>query len=294
MGLSAPRTVYGLHSCTLYNRSTFMPYGILKVLGTLSFGLSGDFNDLYGGSSKYPWDSESGVLTAELSGTIKEIPNFAFEKFLGASATANSAEATGNVGAAVNKNGTSIVAATGITTPSALAASEDDLKDGLYVIHCPTNGATVDVYCMSDVDFASGTDKVFENDALKITATPLTVTTGGDVTVPGFGMKLTGGAGAISFTAGDTAYFYVRKVNDGSDLITIGQSTAEFAAFGVWIASQRKSGGSVWDSQIFKAKAIGLPIGHTEAEWLSSDIAIRAMYDADENAVAKFREIRGV
>ena len=293
MGLSAPRTIYGIHSCTLYDRSTLLPYGIMKILGTLAFGLTGDFNDLHGGSSKYPWDSEAGVLNAELSGTIKEMPNFAFERFLGGTVTENSAEASGNCGAATNVKGTSVVAATGITTPSVLAGSEADLKTGLYVIRA-VGAITVDVYCMSDVDFAEGTDTTFEDDDLKITASPLTIVQGNQVTVPNYGVEITGGAGIIALTIGDTASFYVRKINDGSSLITIGQSNASFGAFGVFMVSQEKSGGSLFETRIYKAKGIGLPISHTEADWLNSDITMRAMRDADENAVASFREIVGV
>jgi hypothetical protein len=292
MTLSAPQTVYGVHSLTLYNRTDWLPYGIMKVLGSLSFDLSGDFNDLNGGSSRYPWDSESGVISAGLTGTIKEIPNFAFEKFLGGTATANSAEAAGNVGTVTNQNGTSVVAATGLASAQALTGSEDDLKDGIYVIKA-VGADSVDVYAMSDVDFDKGTDAVFEDNLLKITATPLTIATGGDVTVPNFGFELTGGAGTIALVTGDTAYVYIRKENSGSDLITIGQSTAVFPAFGVKMTSQKKGNGDTFLTQIFNAKAIGLPISLNEADWLNSDITIKALYDSTENAVARFRRIRG-
>lgn len=292
MSLSAPQTVYGVHSLTLYNRSTLLPYGIIKVLGSLSFALSGDFNDLFGGSSKFAWDSESGVIDASLTGTIKELPNFAFERFLGGSATQNAAEASGNVGTLTNKYGTSVVdASTGVATATAKSGSETDLKDGLYIVKA-VSATTVDVYCLADYDFDTGTDKAFEDDTLKVTASPLTVVASTAVEIPGFGVELTGGSGTIGMTADDTAYFYVRKINTGSDLITIGQSTAVFPDFGALLASQKKGNGDTFETQLFNCKAIGLPISHNEADWLNSDITIKALYDATENAVAKFRRIR--
>ncbi len=295
MGLSAPKPVYGIHSLTLYDRANWMPFGIIKVLGDLAFDLSGDFNDLYGGSFKFPWASESGVLSAGLEGTIKEIPNFAFEKFLGASTTANAAESSGNVGTLTNQEGATCVAATGIATATALSGSEADLKDGLYVVKVvgSSPSVTVDVYCMSDVDFDKGTDKVFEDDELKITATPLTITLGGDTTVPGYGFKLTGGGSAIAMDEDDTAYVYIRKINSGSDLITIGQSNPTFPAFGCFVNSQKTSEGHNFEIQMFNCSAIGLPIPLTEADWMNADINIRAIYDANENAVAKYRRILG-
>ena len=47
MTLTAPKVVYGVHSLTLYDRTNWLPYGILKVVGSLAFNLSGDFNDAY-------------------------------------------------------------------------------------------------------------------------------------------------------------------------------------------------------------------------------------------------------
>ena len=297
MSLCAPKTIYGVHSLSLYNRETWEPYGIIKVLGSLAFNLTGDFNDLYGGSSLYAWESEQGVLSAELSGTIKEIPNFAFEKFLGASVTANSAETSGNVGTLTDKYGTVVNATTGVASAGAKSGSEADLKDGLYLVKV-VSATTVDVYAMSDYDFDKGTDKSFETDLLKITATPLTVPdSGAAVEVPGYGFELIGGSGTVDLETagaiGDTAYVYVRKVNSGSDLITNGQSTAVFPAFGAMVASQKKGNGNTFETQLFNCKAIGLPISHTEAEWMNSDITLRAIYDSTENAVAKFRRVQG-
>jgi hypothetical protein len=292
MALSTPRTLYGVHSLTLYNRSTFEPFGLIKIVGNLEIALSSSFNDLNGGSSRYPWDTEAGVIDTQISGTIKEIPDFAFEKFLGATATATAAEAAGNIGSLTNKNGTTVSSGTtGVASIAAISGSEADLKDGVYVIKA-ASATTIDLYCMTDVDFDKGTDKAFESDLLKITASPLTVGTSTTVNVTGFGLQLTGGS-APALTTGDTATFSVRKINAGNSVITVGASSSSFNDFGAFIASQKKSNGDVFDVQLFKCKAIGLPLGFSEAEWLNSDLTIKALYDSAENAVMRLRHIKG-
>lgn len=293
MPLSKPQLLYGVHSLTLYNRETYEPYGIMKVLGSLSTALTGQFNDIFGGSSRYPWDSEAGVIDTALTGTIKELPNFAFEKFLGASSTENAAETTGNVGTLTNKKGTSVMSATtGIASVAAKTGSEADLKSGLYVVKAVTT-STVNVYCMSDYDFDEGVDKEFQDDDLSLLASAVTITATSATELTGFGLELTGGSGTIGLTAGDTAYFYVRKVNTGSDLITVGSSTSVFPEFGAILASQKRGNGDTFEIQLFRCLAIGLPISLNEQDWLNADITIKALYDSAENCVMKMRRIRG-
>lgn len=289
--LSTPRTIYGIHSVTLFDRVNYLPFGIMKVLGSLSFDFTGDFNDLFGGSSRYAWDSEAGVLSSDISLNIKEFPSFIYQKALGASVTDAAAESAGNVGTIVNKFGSSLVAATGVLSATAKSGSETDLKDGLLILKA-VSATEVDAYYMSDVDMNQGTNKTFEDDALKITATPLTIATSTAVEIPGFGIEITGGAGTIAMTIGDTAYCFVRKINDGSSVISIGQSTADFEAFGMLITSQKKGSGDTFEMLVHKAKGIGLPHSLTEAEWMTSDITIRALYDAAQNEVAQFRHVK--
>lgn len=292
MGLSLPQTIYGVHSLTLYNRATYEPYGIMKVVGSLGFEFSGDFKDLFGGSSRYAWDSEGGVLGAMLKGTVKECPNFAFEKFLGGAATKNVAEASGNFSTVTNRKGTSVKSATtGIATVAAKTGKETDLKTGTYVIKCVT-ATTVDVYAMSDYDFSNGTAKAFESDLCKITASPLTIVASTGAEVPGFGIELTGGSGTIGMTIGDTASFEVRRINAGSDEIVIGQSTATFPAFGALIAAQPKASGDTFEVHAFNCRGIGFPVSLKEMDWVSHDISIKCLIDPVENAVAKIRRVR--
>lgn len=293
MGLSKPQMLYGVHSLTLYNRETFEPYGIIKVIGSLSTALSGQFNDIFGGSSRYAWDSEPGVIDSTLTGTIKELPNFAFEKFLGASVTENAAETAGNVGTLTNKKGTSIMSATtGIASAEVKSGSEADLKSGLYVVKA-ISATTVNIYCMSDYDFSTGTDKEFQDDDLSLLATAITITASEATELTGFGLTVTGGSGTIAFEVGDTAYFYVRKVNSGSDIISVGAANSVFPEFGAIIASQQRGNGDTFETQFYRCQAIGLPVTLNEQDWLNADITIKALYDSTEGKVMSMRRIRG-
>ena len=292
MALGAPRTIYGVHSLALYDRADYKPFGIIKVVGSLSTALSGDFNDLYGGSNRYPFDTEAGVLDPSLTGVIKEVPNFAFEKFLGASTTAAAAESGGAVTTLTNKNGVTVLdATTGIASVGVKAGVEVDVKDGLYMVEA-VGAVTVDVFAMSDNDFSKGTDKAYEDDLLKITATALTIATSTAEEVPGFGVELTGGSGTIAFVTGDTAFFYARKENSGSDVISIGSSTQEFPEFGAMITSQKKSNGDTFQVQAFRCKGIGLPIPMNEASWLEADVNIKMLLDSTEDKVMEIRAVK--
>lgn len=293
MSLSEPKIIHGVHSLTCYSRSTFEPYGIIKVLGSLQIAMSGGFNDLYGGSSRYPWASEPGVIDTTLTGVIKELPNFAFEKFLGASVTANAADASGSVGTLTNKYGTSVVDSdTGIASIAVISGEEDELKTGMYVFKA-ASATTVEVFCLSDQDFAEGTNETYDDDTLEIADSPITVTASTTADLDSFGLRLTFGTGTIAMTTGDTAYCLVRKINGGSDIITIGASTQDFPEFGAMICSQVLKDGSLFEGRLHKCVAIGLPIGLTEKEWLNANINIKCLYDATENAVMTFRRIIG-
>ena len=71
MALSNPRIVFGVHSVSPYSRTTGEFYGILKVLGGSSLSLSGELLKLNGGSRKYPWAVEDGLITAEMTLKVK-------------------------------------------------------------------------------------------------------------------------------------------------------------------------------------------------------------------------------
>lgn len=291
MALSDPRIVYGLHSFSPYSRSTGEFFGTAKVVGDSSLSLAGELVSLNGGSFKFPWAIEDGNISAEMSLKFKQYEDFLFEVFLGKAPTANSAESGGSVTTLANKNGTSVVdSSTGIASVGVKSGSEADVKFAAFIVKA-VSATTVDVFASTDVDFARGTDKEFENDLLKITASALTITTSTAVEVPGFGVELTGGSGTIGMTSDDTATFESRPINDKSMDVRIGGTTDVFPEFGAYVYSQKRGNGEILEIDVFRAKAIGLPIGFAEKAFAEPEVTAQAFYDSTLNGVFDVRHV---
>ena len=289
MSLSNPRPMYGVYSVTPYNRTTGSPYGTAKVVGQANLNLSGDLVKLMGGASKYPWSIEDGAINSEISLKIKEYPDFLFELFLGKAPTDTGADTSGTCSTLTNVKGSTAKSATiGIATASVKAAVKTDLKFTKFLVKV-VSATTVDVYAMSDEDFNRGTDKVFENDLLKITASALPIATTTAVEIPGYGIELTGGSGTIGMTVDDTASFEVKPVSTKSMEVTIGGTSDTYPEFGLVCMAQQMSDGSMWELDIFRAKGIGAPLGFTEKAFSEAEIKVEAFYDAAKNGIAKIR-----
>lgn len=291
MGLKNPRVIFGIHEFTPYNRITGAFYGTVRVLSSSSLNLTGELIELKAGSNRYPWDVQDGTIDAEISLTVKEYPDFLFELFLGKAPTTTTAETSGNVSTVVNKFGSSLVAATGIASVTTKVAEKEKQKFGKYIIKV-VSATTVDVYASSDVDFRRGENKSFENDALKITAAPLVITTAGVIEIDGFGLEITGGAGVIAMTVGHTAEFYVSPVNSERMEVEIGATSDVFPEFGAIMIAEQKGSGEMVDVEAYRVKAIGLPLGFSEKEYSESEVTAKCFYDADKNAVMKIRYVK--
>ena len=279
MALDQPRALYGVHSITAYKRADHLPYGqMARVIGGFGLAISGDINELMGGSSRYPWASEESAFNVEGNFKLKEFPDWVFEVFLGVAPTARSAEATGGVVALLNAKGTSVFkATTGIATATVKAGSETDLKFGAYVV-VAVSATTVDVYLLSDVDAFRGTDLSLTN-AHKITSSALTIATSTAVTVPNTGIELTGGSGVIAMTTGDSAYYRSRPINNKSMTVVIGKMADEFPEFGALMLGQKRSNGEMVEIDAYRCKSAGLPMNGAEKAWWESEIKMKALYD---------------
>lgn len=294
MALSDPRAIFGVHSVTPYNRSTGEFYGTIKVLQSSSLSLSGELINLTGGSSKYPWAVEDGLITSELSLSFSQYDDFLYELFMGKAATSNSAESGGSVTTLTDKYGTVVNATTGIASVGVKSGSEADLKFGRFVVKV-VSATTVDVYAASDADFARGTDLVFVNDLLKITSSPLTIPdTGAAVEIPNTGLELIGGSGTVNLetagAVGDTATFESRPINTGSMDITIGASTDSFPEWGAILLAQKRSGELV-EIDVFRAKLAGMPIGLNANEFSTVEATAQCFYDSTRNGVFSMRAV---
>ena len=292
MALSKPRILFGIHMFTAYNRISGLYYGALRVLGNSSLALTGELIQLNGGSLRYSWDIQDGTISAELSLAVKEYPDFLFELFLGKAPTATTSSATGVVSTLTNKRGT-LVGTTGVATATAKSGEAAEMKFGKFVV-VAVSATTVDVYASTDVDFQRGTTKDFVNNALKITASPLTITASTAVEVPDFGVELTGGSGTIGMTVGDTATYEVLPPHDGAMEVEIGATSNTFPEFGAIMIAEKKSDGSMFDIEAYRVKALGLPIGLQEKAFSEAEITAQCFYDSTRNSVMKIRHVNAL
>lgn len=290
-GLSNPRILFGVHSISPYNRADKTPYGILKVIGSASLSLSAAIDTLYGGSNKFPWAAESKTISSSLSCKVKAYPGFLFSLFLGGSVTDNAAEPTASVTALLNFKGTSVLSATtGIASVSVKSGSELNVKFSKFLI-VAASASTVNVYAYSDEDFPRGTALVYQNDALKITASALTIVASTDVDIPNTGLKLTGGSGTIGMTTGDTAYFSSRPENSFSSDIIIGAASTALPAFGAVMVAQKRSSGEMFEVEAFNVIGSGFPLNMDEFAFSNTELKMECLYDSVQDAVFKIRHV---
>lgn len=290
-GLSQPRILFGVHSISPYSRLDRTPYGILKVIGKASIALNSSVEQLYGGAQRFPWAAETKTIGSEITCQVKAYPGFLFTLFLGATSTDNAAEALASVTALANQLGTSCFqATTGIASVQVKTGSEKDVKFGKYLV-VAASATTVNVYCYSDIDFARNTAIVFQNDALKVNASALTIVASTAVTIPSCGITLTGGSGTIGMTTGDTCYFSARPENTLSSDITIGGSNASFPAFGAIMLAQKRSDGEMFEVEAFNVIGSGMPLGLEEMKFSMSELKMDCLYDSVADAVFKIRHV---
>ena len=289
-GLSSPRTSYGIHSVTPYSRVDGTPYGILKVLKDSSISLAGDLIELSGGSNKYPWQIETGKITADMSLKFHDYPDFVFTLFFGATPSSNSMEASGNIGTLTNVNGTSVMSSTtGIASVVLTSGAKANLKFGRYVI-VAVSSTTVDVYCYTDVDFGRGATGVYTGDALKIAAA-VTITASTASSIANFGLDLSGGSGTIGMTIGDSAQFDVRPVNTGNSSVTVGSPNNVVPEWGALIVAQKQGQGALFEIDAFRVKASGIPFGFAEKAFSEIDVKAKLLYDSAKDGVYKMTTI---
>lgn len=288
------RINYGIHSICPFRISDGLPYGILKVLGGGTLTLASEFEELFGGSNKFAWAVEAKTISSEWTASVKSMPDFLFELFLGASVSTIAASANGTVGALESVKG-SLIGTTGVASVAALSGSETDLKDGVYIVKA-VSATTVDVYALTDIEFKRlGTTALdFENEALKVTATALTITTGADVTIPKLGVKLVGGSGTIAMNVGDTARFHVNSAHGGVSTIDIGASSTIFPEHRQLCLGQKRANGDVFEMEIYKVVGSGMPIPFEEQTFAIPELAMKIVQDSGVDKVATIRAKRGV
>lgn len=291
MALSEPRTIFGVHSVTPYNRLTGLYYGTVRVLGGSSLSLAGELIKLNGGSNKYPWAIEEGAISAEMNLKVKEYPDFLFELFLGKAPTAAGADAAGSVSTPVEVNGTTIMdASTGLASVTVIPTTgAANLKFGKYVLKA-TSDDDLDIYMSSDIDHARGTDESFDSDALLV-ATAAIGDAGATTDVASLGLRFTAGSGTTAFTIGDTAVFYVLPPSSKSMSVSIGATSDVFPEFGAILYAKKRGNLEMFEIEAYKCKAVGLPLGLEENAWSEAEVKAECFYDSAKNAVLSIRHV---
>lgn len=297
MSFGYNRINYGIHSICPFRISDGLPYGILKVLGGGTMTLSSEFQELFGGSNKFAWAVEASTISSEWTATVKSMPDFMFELFLGATVTTTAASATGTVGDLANVlNATVVEATTGIASVAAKVGSESDLKDGIYIIKA-VSATTVDVYALTDIEFkklGAANNLDYINEELKINATPITITASTAVEVVGLGIELTGGSGTIGMTIGDTARFSVRSAHNGLSEITIGGASTIFPEHRQLCLGQKRANGDTFEMELFRVVGSGMPIPFEEQTFAIPELTMKLVQDPCEDKVAVIRAKRGL
>lgn len=295
MSLSQPREVYGIHSIIPYSRTTYLPYGIVRVLEGGEISLDAEINDLFGGSNPFPWASEVGTIDSEFTFTAGEYPDFLMELFLGATASTTAADATGEVTAITAISGTTVPKAdTGLASIALRSGEFAKLKMGRYIV-VAVNGTTVDVYMQSNIDQNRGVELSTLTDAMKITATPLTVSnTGGTTEIPYTGLDLVGGSGTVAMTAGHSGYFDVYPDHSGRSVISVGASGSTFREFGARMTAKKGSDGKVFEVHAFKCRGAGMPIGLSANEFAKPELTMKCLYDSTNNKVFEILAVKEV
>jgi hypothetical protein len=295
MAFGYNRINYGIHSITPMRISDGLPYGILKVVGGGTLTLSSEFEELFGGSNKFAWAVEAKTISSEWTATVKTMPDFLFELFLGASVQTTVASATGTVGALANIKGTSAMkATTGIASAAAKTGQEANLKDSVYVVKV-VSATTVDVYAMTDIEFKKigATPLSYIDDSLKITVTPLTIAMGAPVEIPNAGVELTGGSGTIAMVVGDTASFHVFSAHGGISEISIGSAGTLFPEHKQLCLGQKRANGDVFEMEIYRVVGSGMPIPFEEQTFAIPELSMKLIQDSENDIVAKIRAKRG-
>ena len=292
MGQTQPKTVFGIHSMTFYDRESFKPYGpSARVLQGSTLTLEGEIVELFGGSNKFAWALEDGdFTTAEIAFTMSEYPSWIFQLFGGKAPEERGPESNGDVSDLENKKGSSVVGAEGLLA-SVTVDSASNLKTGFFVIVADDTDA-FSVYAMSDVDFGRGDSLDFIDDSLKIAEFTGVAGEGSTHSIPALGIEFVTGASSTAFEVGDSAVFEIRAINQESRDVVIGGIADVFPEFGAFLYAQKSGSGQIFEIEAFKCKALGLSLGAERKQFGENDYSANLSYDASRNGIIRVREVK--
>lgn len=267
MALSDPRTIFGIHQMTALNRTTFVPYGTIKVLASAEATREREQIDLYGGSNPNQWDSEDGNVSGDVVLNIKEFSPFLYTLAGYSTSTTSTPSTTGTVSSVTDKVGTSISADLTVAVETTA-----DLKTGRYIVKA-TAADEVAVYAVLDTDFTRGEDESYDDDTLVIASGDQSTV---DAAMDNFGLTLTG---SWSFTTNDTAYFDVKAPYTEFSVHQYTENPTP-VEFEMWLSSQKKANGEFIQHHFPRVKFASIPASLTEKAWTEGSVTVKVLYDS--------------
>lgn len=282
---------FGAKALIFYNRTTFKPVGIFRVISNVEFAREIEQIPLTGGHRNGPWAVEAGEPTNTLTATLMEFPDFAFTELDNATKTTTTGEdTTGNVGTITNKNGTSVVnATTGIASVALISGSGALLPLGKVVV-VATAAKVVDVYLLGDV--ASGGIPV-TNELTLIASAVSIADTGATVDIAAYGIRITSGSGTVAMTVGDTAYFTTRPANSKTTAIVMPDSS-DVKILGCVLVFPKNSAKQQKIVDFPKVAVAGTPFAANTREYAEFEMTATPLYDEDALALFTKTEIIAV
>lgn len=285
MPLNKPRTVFGAHSMSAENRTTGIPYGIIKTIAEASAQMKRDSIDLFAGSNPIAWDSMDGKMSSELTLTIKEFKPFLYD-LAGYTKTTMASHTTGKI--VGTTTGTTAIlpspkysAATNTfdgtngVTIAITSGSVADLKDGKYVL-VATAAQAFDIYCLTDVYFGEGQSVTYTNDALKIGSISGALSTASALAK--YGIEFTKAGTTLALAAGDTATFEILAPHLESYEYSLGDKPSPIE-FGMYLYSQKKGTDEYVVDYFPRVILSGIPAGIKENEWINLPLTAKILYD---------------
>ena len=80
-------------------------------------------------------------------------------------------------------------------------------------------------------------------------------------------------------------------INTSNIEVTVGGVSDIFPEFGCLVYGQKRGGGQMFEADLFRCKAVGMPINMTPQEFSEAEVTVQAFYDANRNGIMKLRSI---
>ena len=277
--------LFGVHSVAVLDRSNgYLPYtdGLFEIVGNVNANFSYEQVNLMGGSNPFPFATESGAASSEITLTVRQMNQGLLEAASSALTNVITASTTsGTIGTAVNTKGTSCISATtGVASVTGLSGSEANLKNGLYMIKV-MSATTVNIYAATNIDNLVGTDVEFQDTNFKLLASNLTITASTATNVASLGIKLTGGSGTIGMTTNDVAIFEVAPAHQGIKEYSVGLSGNTPPYVGLYFVTGKQADGTVGTFFFPKVKLNGVPVNIEEKQFANFEISGTAIRTTD-------------